>query len=62
MNPNSIKFKNLLLLLLLVNFMINAQDMRVSILGGAVVTQGSTITINAGTSVAFQITNIASKC
>jgi hypothetical protein len=41
----------------------NAQNIQVEILGGAIVTSGSTITINAGSSLNFRITNIdASSC
>ncbi len=35
-----------------------AQTMQLEVLGGAVVTQGSTVTINAGTSLDFRITNV----
>ena len=35
-----------------------AQTMQLEIIGGAVVTQGSTVTINAGTSLDFRITNV----
>ncbi len=47
-----------LILFLLINFVGNAQIIQVEIVGGAVVTQGSTITINAGNSLDFRITNI----
>ncbi len=47
-----------LALLVLVGIASNAQVIQVEIIGGAVVTQGSTITINAGNSLDFRITNI----
>lgn len=51
------------ILFLLLGFVCNAQTIQVEILGGAVVTSGSTITINAGSSLDFRITNIdASSC
>ena len=60
--PNYLAFK-LIVLFLLTSFVSNAQIMQVEVIGGAVVTQGSTITINAGTSLDFRITNIdASSC
>ncbi len=37
---------------------IQAQIVQVEILGGAIVTQGSTVTINAGNSLTFRITNV----
>ncbi|NNC51035.1 MAG: hypothetical protein HKO01_10905, partial [Flaviramulus sp.] len=41
----------------------NSQIIQVEILGGAIVTQGSTVTINAGSSLDFRITNIeTSNC
>ncbi|MEL0457498.1 LamG-like jellyroll fold domain-containing protein [Flavobacteriaceae bacterium SZ-1-7] len=39
-------------------FVANAQIIQVEIIGGAVVTQGSTVTINAGNSLDFRITNV----
>jgi hypothetical protein len=36
----------------------NSQIIQVEVLGGAVVTQGSTVTINAGSSLDFRITNV----
>ena len=36
----------------------NAQVMQVEVIGGSVITQGSTITINAGNSLDFRITNV----
>ena len=36
----------------------HAQTMQLEVIGGAVVTQGSTIAINAGTSLDFRITNV----
>ena len=36
----------------------NAQELQLEIIGGSVVTQGSTITLNAGNSLNFRITNI----
>ena len=36
----------------------HAQTMQLEVIGGAVVTQGSTISINAGTSLDFRITNV----
>ena len=53
----------LMLLFFFINLAGNAQIMQVEVIGGAVVTQGSTITINAGTSLDFRITNVdGSKC
>jgi len=46
------------LLFFFVNFVVQSQVMQLEVLGGAVVTQGSTITINAGSSLDFRITNI----
>lgn len=51
--------KTILFLFLMVTFMGNAQIMQVNILGGAVVSEDSTITIDAGNSVTFQIINTA---
>ncbi|WOD42327.1 LamG-like jellyroll fold domain-containing protein [Hwangdonia lutea] len=51
-----------LILFLLVSFVSNAQVIQVERVGGAVVTQGSTITITAGTSIDFRITNQAFDC
>ncbi|MFI1770358.1 LamG-like jellyroll fold domain-containing protein [Thalassobellus citreus] len=48
---------------LLISFFGNSQIIQVEILGGAVVYQGSTVTINAGSSIDFRITNIdGSSC
>ncbi|WP_034041325.1 LamG-like jellyroll fold domain-containing protein [Wocania ichthyoenteri] len=47
---------------MLINFISNAQVIQVEIVGGAIVTQGSTVTINAGTSLDFRITNNAIDC
>ncbi len=55
--PSTLAFK-LIAILLLFNFIGNAQTMKLEIIGGAEVTQGSTVTINAGTSVDFRITNV----
>ncbi len=43
---------------MLISVKSNAQILQVEILGGAVVTQGSTVTINAGSSLTFRATNI----
>lgn len=66
--PNSLfhrysEYMNLLkvvscLLIFFVNFVVQSQVIQLEVLGGAVVTQGSTITINAGSSLDFRITNI----
>ena len=48
----------IILLLLLLNVTAQAQIMQLEVLGGAVVSEGSTITINAGASLDFRITNI----
>ncbi|MBC3757031.1 T9SS type A sorting domain-containing protein [Hyunsoonleella sp. SJ7] len=40
----------------------NAQTIQVEVLGGAVVTQGSTVTINAGNAIDFRITNTSAGC
>ena len=48
----------IIILLLLVNVTSQAQIMQLEVLGGAVVTDGSTITLNAGASLDFRITNI----
>ncbi len=58
LNTHSIISNKLILLLLLISFISNAQVMQLEVLGGAVVTQGSTVTINAGNSLDFRITNI----
>ncbi len=55
-------FKALLILILLVSYIGNAQDMQVNILGGAIVAQGSTISITAGNSMTFRIINTRSNC
>ena len=52
-----IKLKFVVLLSLL-SFISHAQIIQVEIVGGAVVSQGATITINAGNSLDFRITNI----
>ncbi|HEY9169545.1 MAG TPA: LamG-like jellyroll fold domain-containing protein [Lutibacter sp.] len=54
-------FKALLILVLLVSYIGNAQNMQVNILGGAQVTSGDTILISSGNSLTFQITNSATK-
>jgi len=54
----TINFWVFLFFILFANFNINAQIMRVEINGGSEVTQGSTITINAGSDIEFEITNI----
>lgn len=59
---NKIVLKTLVLLVFLINFIGNSQDIQVNILGGAIVTHGSTITIDAGTSLTFQITNTSNNC
>ncbi|MHB1195206.1 MAG: LamG-like jellyroll fold domain-containing protein [Lutibacter sp.] len=51
--------KAIFFLFLMVGFLGNAQTMKVSILGGAQVTNGGALTITAGNSVTFQITNTA---
>lgn len=51
-------YKTILLAFLLAAFTGNAQQMKVNILGGSVVTSGGTLTINSGNSLTFQITNI----
>lgn len=57
-----IKFKFAVLLSLL-SFISNAQIIQVEIIGGSVVSQGATVTINAGNSLDFRITNIdGSNC
>ena len=53
----------LLVFILLIGSSAFSQTMQLEVVGGAVVTQGSTITINAGASLDFRITNIdASSC
>jgi hypothetical protein len=49
--------KAILFLFLLVSFLGNAQTMQVKIKGGAVVVQGTTITLTAGNRIKFEITN-----
>ncbi|MBT8277411.1 MAG: T9SS type A sorting domain-containing protein [Bacteroidia bacterium] len=49
---------SLVLALFLFGFIGNAQVMQLEVIGGSVVTQGSTVTINAGNSLDFRITNI----
>jgi Concanavalin A-like lectin/glucanases superfamily len=61
MNPpknHNLLIVRLITVLFLISFFGSAQTMQVEIVGGAVVTQGSTITINAGTSLDFRITNV----
>ncbi|MEP3839056.1 MAG: LamG-like jellyroll fold domain-containing protein [Algibacter sp.] len=43
---------------LLLGFISRAQVMQAEVIGGSVITQGSTVTINAGSSLGFRITNI----
>ena len=50
--------QGIILLFFLINVTAHSQVMQLEVLGGAVVTQGSTITINAGSSLDFRITNI----
>ncbi len=50
--------QGIILLFLLISFTSQAQIMQLEVVGGTVVTQGSTITINAGSSLDFRITNI----
>mgnify|MGYP001826563250 CR=1 FL=1 len=53
----------LLILFLLISTAGTSQIMQVEIVGGAIVTQGSTITINSGNSLDFRITNVeGSNC
>jgi hypothetical protein len=50
-------------LFLFLGFFCNAQIIQVEITGGAIVTQGSTVSINAGSSLDFRITNVeTSNC
>lgn len=49
----------LVIFLCALGFFSNAQVIQVEVIGGAVVSQGSTITINAGSSLDFRITNVA---
>jgi hypothetical protein len=42
----------------LIGFVSSAQILQVEILGGAIVTEGSTVTINAGSSIDFRMTNV----
>ncbi len=51
-------YTGLLVVLYLISYTAHAQVMQLEVLGGAVVVQGSTITINAGSSLDFRITNI----
>ncbi len=48
----------LILGLLFISSIGNAQEMQLQVIGGSVVTQGSTVTINAGNSLSFRMTNI----
>ncbi|SNR41262.1 Por secretion system C-terminal sorting domain-containing protein [Lutibacter agarilyticus] len=61
---NALKCFNvkLIALLLFVAFTGNAQVMQVNILGGAEVASGTTISITAGNSITFRITNTRSNC
>ena len=55
--------QGLFLLILFMNVTTQAQIMQLEVLGGTVVTEGSTITINAGSALDFRITNIeTSNC
>ncbi|MEP5339323.1 MAG: LamG-like jellyroll fold domain-containing protein [Algibacter sp.] len=47
---------------ILSTFFASAQNMQVDILGGATVTDGSTVSITAGSAVEFDITNVRSNC
>ncbi|WP_345272651.1 LamG-like jellyroll fold domain-containing protein [Flaviramulus aquimarinus] len=47
---------------LLISFFANSQVIQVEIIGGAIVTDGSTVTINAGSALDFSITNTSSGC
>ena len=54
---------NLFIFFLFISFIVNAQVLQVEVVGGAVVSQGSTMTINAGNSLRFRIKNIeGSNC
>ncbi|MBU3822015.1 hypothetical protein KO566_08085 [Flavobacteriaceae bacterium XHP0103] len=56
---------NLLLcciLFFLCNLITNAQDIQVKISGGAIISQGETISISAGNAITFRITTTASNC
>ncbi len=58
-----LKYQVIILLLFLINVTAQAQIMQLEVLGGAVVSEGSTITINAGSALDFRITNIeAGNC
>ena len=54
-----LNFKTILVLSLLVSALGNAQIMQVNVLGGAEVYNGGALSVNAGNSVTFQITNTA---
>ncbi|WP_341216490.1 LamG-like jellyroll fold domain-containing protein, partial [uncultured Wocania sp.] len=49
---------NILLFFFLISFFANAQVMQLEVIGGSIIAQGSTITINAGNSLDFRITNV----
>ena len=55
-----LSFSQILVLVLfyLISFTNNAQVLQIEVLGGSVVTQGSTVSINAGSSLTFRATNI----
>ena len=61
--PQSLLRKIVFVFVLLLGFVSKAQIIQVEIIGGAIVTQGSTVTISQGARVDFRITNIdASSC
>ncbi|GGD21615.1 LamG-like jellyroll fold domain-containing protein [Hyunsoonleella pacifica] len=59
--PNSTIIRTICLFLFGI-FLANSQTPQVEILGGAIVTQGSTVTINAGNTIDFRITNTSGGC
>ncbi|MFI1745557.1 LamG-like jellyroll fold domain-containing protein [Thalassobellus sediminis] len=61
--PSSLTQILVIVFFVLIGYLGNSQIVQVEIVGGAIVTQGSTVTINAGSSLDFRITNIdASNC
>ena len=55
--PNKLAY-SILAYIMLIGSVAYSQTMQLEIVGGAVVTQGSTVTITAGTSLDFRITNV----
>lgn len=58
----SLNYLMFLFLMLFIGLFANAQDVKVTVIGGANVADGSVVSITAGNSISFRITNIRTDC